>query len=175
MLVAEAELRPPQRGGQGLSWWSQWQWNGVNQSKEGLQPVCCVPCLSRSQPGRVPDKPHRLADFPSSFGGLGERGMCSSGTHVAPGLGTLSVCWHCQGVTRCVFLGTPRFLCSGALPARLGPALGEVVVSLGRVAQSEMRDTLWESRTLLDLEKPTGKPKSIPAKQVVSQWLIFTN
>lgn len=27
------------------------------------------------------------------------------------------------------FMGTPRFLCSGALPARLGSALGEVMAA----------------------------------------------
>lgn len=102
-------------------------------------------------------------------------GTGGKGIHVAPSLGTLSACWHRRGVTRCVFLGTPRFLCSGALPACLRPALGEVVVSLGGAAQCEMQDTLWEPRTLWDLEKPIGKPEPIHAKQVVSQWLLFTN
>lgn len=102
-------------------------------------------------------------------------GTGGKGIHVAPSLGTLSACWHCRGVTCCVSLGAPRFLCSGALPACLGPALGEVVVSLEGVTQYKMQDTLWEPRTLWGVEKATGKPKPIPAKQVVSQRLHFTN
>lgn len=38
------------------------------------------------------------------------------------------MCWLCRE-TQTDFMGTPRLLCSGALPACLGSALGEVMAA----------------------------------------------
>lgn len=57
-------------------------------------------------------------------------------------------------------------------PASLPSAPGEVVVSPGGGIQCEVRDILWERRSLWGPHKPTGKP--FPTKPFLSHELLST-